>query len=146
MIRNYIWGAKIGQTTRAKISWDVVIQPTLHGGVKILDPTLQTAALLTKIVVRGLKPGYKPWKTFIRREVQLTKMIDHNRCAPFPHWIMNASQTRVSASPLWKSVFQAFTETRQGLDKIRSTHPTDIIRQPLLTILFFVIKKGTCAV
>lgn len=84
VVRNYIWGASAGQKTRAKISWDVVVQPTAHGGVKIIDPALQSAALLTKIIVRGLKPGYAPWKTFIRREVALTKMTDQKRCPPSP--------------------------------------------------------------
>jgi hypothetical protein len=39
--------------------------------VKIIDPTLQASALLAKILIRGLKPGYELWKAYIRREIAL---------------------------------------------------------------------------
>jgi hypothetical protein len=57
LVRNYVWGAKIGKTTRAKVRGNLVIQLVASGGLKILDPTIETSALLTKLVVRGLKPG-----------------------------------------------------------------------------------------
>lgn len=141
-IRNFIWGARVGQTTRAKISWKVVIQPTIHGGVKIIDPTLQAAALLTKIIVRGLKPSYEPWKTFIRHEVQLTKMTDQKRCPPSPHWIMHATRARTAASSLWKTLFQAFTQTRQGLEQRKPIHHKDILRQQLFGNPLFLDTEG----
>lgn len=59
-VRNYIWGAKIGSTMRAKIAWNIIIQTVAAGGVKIIDPTLQAAALLTKLMIRAMQPGYAP--------------------------------------------------------------------------------------
>ena len=56
LIRNFVWGAKPSNKTSAKISWNVVIQPLVESGVKIIDPTLQASALLTKILVRAMKP------------------------------------------------------------------------------------------
>lgn len=60
IVRNYTWGAKTGKQTRAKIRWDYVIQPITEGGAKVIDPALQSSALLTKLIIRALQPGYNP--------------------------------------------------------------------------------------
>jgi hypothetical protein len=78
-LRNYIWGAKNGHTTHSKIKWDIITKPTVQGRVKIIDPTLQASALLTKILVRGLQLGYEPWKAYIRHKVVLTRMTSQPR-------------------------------------------------------------------
>lgn len=34
-------------------------------GTKIFDPKLQSQALLTKLVIRNLQPGFEPWNAFV---------------------------------------------------------------------------------
>lgn len=79
---------------------------------------------------------------FIRREVQLTKMMDQKRCSSSPHWIMHAIQARTLASPLWKTLFQAFTQTRRGLEQCITTHHKEILRQQLFANPMFLDTEG----
>lgn len=130
-IRNYIWGAKQGRKTRAKIKWDIVILPMVEGGVKIIDPQLQSAALLTKLVARGLKPGFEPWKTLLRQFVSNMKLTGNQRWPASQQWLMNATRAPVNASPLWHVIFEAFKVTRQGLVQGNPSHPKEVLRQPL---------------
>ena len=39
------------------VAWQTVILPQAEGGLGIIDPELQSQALLGKLVIRGLTPG-----------------------------------------------------------------------------------------
>lgn len=49
--------------------WSTVILPRQEGGLGIIDPEIQSRALITKLVVRGLYPGNEPWKSFLQSTV-----------------------------------------------------------------------------
>ena len=54
----------------------MLIQPKIHGGLGLIDPLMQSRALLTKFVIRGLLPRSKVWKgMFLNQLMQLTPKI-----------------------------------------------------------------------
>ena len=62
LIRNFLWGGKNGSRAMAKVGWDVLIRLKRQGRLALIDPLMQSRALLTKFVVRGLLPGTEAWK------------------------------------------------------------------------------------
>ena len=62
LVRNFIWGAPLGARIVAKVAWSVLIRPIREGGLGLIDPLLQSKALLAKHVVRGFMPGNELWK------------------------------------------------------------------------------------
>jgi hypothetical protein len=62
LVRNFIWGASVGTRAVAKVAWSVLIRPIREGGLGLIDPMLQSKALLAKHVVRGFMPGDELWK------------------------------------------------------------------------------------
>jgi hypothetical protein len=131
LVRNYIWGAKIGKTTRAKVRWELIIQPISAGGLKILDPIIQASALISKLVVRGLKPGWEPWKTFVRFHVDQAKYTGYAHWLHHRHWFMHAKAAQTTSTQLWRCTFKAWTMVRTGLEQIQPRTQQEILRQPL---------------
>jgi hypothetical protein len=37
-------------------------QPTIKGGLGLIDPNTQSKALLVKLLIKGLSLGVEPWK------------------------------------------------------------------------------------
>ena len=53
----------------AKVAWDVLIRPKSQGGLALIDPLIQSRALLTKFVVRGLLLGTEAWKGMLLNQL-----------------------------------------------------------------------------
>ncbi|MCO5580302.1 hypothetical protein L7F22_034168 [Adiantum nelumboides] len=67
LIRNFLFGGSYGtHDTRVRVSWSTVIMLTSEGGLGIIDREMQSRALLTKLIVRGLFPGNEPWKMLLQ--------------------------------------------------------------------------------
>ena len=47
--------------------WQMVILPQLEGGLGIIDPELQSQALLGKLVIHGLTHGRQTWKLLLQQ-------------------------------------------------------------------------------
>jgi hypothetical protein len=47
----------------------------IQEGIKILDPKVQSIALLAKMLVRGLALGTKPWKVLLCHRVDKLRQI-----------------------------------------------------------------------
>ena len=62
LIRNFIWGNTTGDNSVAKVASSVLIQSKKKGGLGLIDPFMQSKALITKHVVRSLLPGDELWK------------------------------------------------------------------------------------
>ena len=62
LIRNFIWGNNASNNSVAKVAWTVLIQPKRKGGLGLIDPFMQSKALLSKHVVRSLLPREELWK------------------------------------------------------------------------------------
>ena len=69
LIRNFLWGGKNGSRAVAKVAWDVLIRPKSQGGLALIDPLIQSRALLTKFVVRGLLLGTEAWKGMLLNQL-----------------------------------------------------------------------------
>ena len=69
LIRNFLWGGKNGSRAVAKVAWDVLVMPKSQGGLALIDPLMQSRALLTKFVVRGLLSGTKAWKGMLLNQL-----------------------------------------------------------------------------
>ena len=55
LVRKFLWSGSDGSSTsRARVAWQTVILPQTEGGLGIIDPELQSQALLGKLVIRGL--------------------------------------------------------------------------------------------
>lgn len=65
-------------------------------GLKILDPTIQAFALISKLVVRGLKPGWEPWMTFVRFHVYQAKYIGYGHWLHHRHWSIHAKAAQTA--------------------------------------------------
>ncbi|MCO5549154.1 hypothetical protein L7F22_002620 [Adiantum nelumboides] len=70
LIRNFLYEGLDGtHDTRARVRWSTVIMPTSQGGLGIIDPEMQSRALLTKLIVRGLFPGNEPCKMLLQSDL-----------------------------------------------------------------------------
>ena len=56
LIRNYIWGGKIGQNKRPKVAWAILIAPRQNGGLGLVDPESECKDMFSKFVCRDLLP------------------------------------------------------------------------------------------
>lgn len=108
-ICNYIWGVNMGNRTRAKVAWSIIIQTVAAGRVKIIDHTLQALALLTKLIIWAIQPGYAPWKTFARHRTGLSKQTSSGKWPYNNHWLMQARRPHKGASTLWEAVHKSFS-------------------------------------
>jgi hypothetical protein len=59
VVRNFLWEGKVAPTW-AKVKWDTLTLPIVKGELGIIDPELQSKALLAKLLVKGLAPGGEP--------------------------------------------------------------------------------------
>ncbi|MCO5586861.1 hypothetical protein L7F22_040806 [Adiantum nelumboides] len=71
LIGNFLYGGSDGaHDTRARVRLSTVIMPTSLGGLGITDPEMQSRALLTKLIVRGLFPSNEPWKILLQSDLE----------------------------------------------------------------------------
>lgn len=71
LVRNYLWAGSDGtEDTRARVAWPTCFLPIDQGGLGIIDPEIQSKALISKCIIRGLFPGNEPWKSFLRHAVR----------------------------------------------------------------------------
>ena len=70
LVRNFLWSGSDGiRDTRARVAWQTVILPQAEGGLGVIDPELQSQALLGKLVICGLTPGGKMWKLLLQQGI-----------------------------------------------------------------------------
>ncbi|MCO5581793.1 hypothetical protein L7F22_035682 [Adiantum nelumboides] len=66
LVRNFLWGGSDGtRDTRPPVSWRIVILPRQEGGLGIIDLEMQSVALLSELIVRGLYPREELWMQFM---------------------------------------------------------------------------------
>jgi hypothetical protein len=59
-IGDYIWLRHNNHHSQAKVTWNFANQPLALGKIKLLDLVLQSLALLSKLLIQGLFPGFEP--------------------------------------------------------------------------------------
>ncbi len=97
VVRNFIWEGK-ATNVRAKVKWDILTLSTLDGGLRIINPKVQSEALLAKLLVRGLAPRGEPWKELLRHRVDQTRLHVHNGGPQVPD--INCSPKTQKTPPL----------------------------------------------
>ena len=68
-IRGFIWSGKDNPMDAARVSWCWLTQPRAKGGLGLIDPLMQSCALLAKMVVRCVLPGKGCWKVLLRNRL-----------------------------------------------------------------------------
>lgn len=141
-VRNYIWSGKRESCARARVKWATAVLPIVRGGVKILDPQWQASALLVKLLIRGMSPGYEPWKVLVRHRVTQTKQSRRGRWPSNANWIMNSSNLVKQGSTMWQGVMRAWRIIQSGVEQQDPTSWSEIHRQPIFGNRFLTSDTG----
>jgi len=108
VIRNFIWSGK-EVSARTKVKWDTLVLPTPQGGLRIIDPKIQSKALLAKLLIRGLALGGDPWKELIRHKADQIRLPIHGK-GPITldiNWLFAAPKLKRIHYSMWKNIFRA---------------------------------------
>lgn len=141
-VRNYIWSGKYESRARARVKWATVVLPIVRGGIKVLDPQWQAAALLVKLLMRGMSVGYKPWKALVRHRVAQTKQSRNRAWPAHENWIMNSHKLVKHGSSMWQGVLKAWSTIQSGLEQQDPSSWSEIVRQPLYGNRFLTNEVG----
>ena len=125
--------------TRPRVAWRTTILPRDEGGLGIIDLEMQSAALLSKLIVRGLFSGDEPWKQFLY--FALSRCVPLSRCmdaegpwVPSVRYIFT-SEVRLCIdhlSPFMRSILRIWFTMRRGLIRQRPRCLEEFERQPLM--------------
>jgi hypothetical protein len=132
VVRNFIWSEK-ATNARAKVKWETLVLPTSQGGLGIIDPKIQSEALLAKLLIRGLAPGGEPWKELLRHKANQIRLPVH-RMGPTMqdiNWLFAATKLKRPPTSLWKSILHSWLSVRFGLCKSEPTNSAETLRQPV---------------
>jgi hypothetical protein len=118
IVRNFIWSRK-ASNARAKVKWETLVLPTAQGGLGIIDPKVQSEALLAKLFIRGLAPGGEPWKELLRHRFNQVRLPVHGLGPSTQdiNWMFAATKFKRPPSSLWKSILHAWMNVRPRLCK-----------------------------
>jgi hypothetical protein len=143
VVRNFIWSGK-STNARAKVKWETLVLPTTQGGLGIIDPKTQSEALLAKLLIRGLTPGGKPWKKFVRRKTNQIKLPVHDLGPSVSdiNWMFAASKLKRPPISLWKSILHSWMSVRLRLCKLEPTSYAKILRQLVFGNPFITNPEG----
>jgi hypothetical protein len=143
VIHNFIWGGK-DAPTRAKVRWETLIHPAAQGGLGIIDPKVQSEALLAKLMIRGLAPGGEPWKEIIRSKADQIKLPVHSMGPDTTdvNWIFAAPKLKRIPCSMWKSIVGVWMKVRLDLAKTPPTSTAEILRQPIFGNPLILNPKG----
>ncbi|MCO5571416.1 hypothetical protein L7F22_025156 [Adiantum nelumboides] len=138
LIRNFLFGGLDGtHDTRARVCWSTIIMPTSQGGLGIIDPDMQSRALLTKLIVRGLFPGNEPWKILLQTDLATVTPTygvrdGHIWTTGTRFMFTDAPVRRDGVSPFMRSLLQIWNSMRKGLIRRTPRCKEEIFRQPLI--------------
>ncbi|MCO5614189.1 hypothetical protein L7F22_068470 [Adiantum nelumboides] len=123
--------------TCARVRWSTIIMPTSQGGLDIIDPEMQSRALLTKLIFRGLFPGNEPWKMLLQPDLDTVTPTygvrdDHIWTPGMRFMFTDAPVRRDRVSPLVRSLLQIWHSMRKGLIRRSPRCKEEIERQPLI--------------
>ncbi|MCO5574788.1 hypothetical protein L7F22_028580 [Adiantum nelumboides] len=140
LVRNLLWGGSDGtRDTRPCVCWRTVILPRQERDLGIIDPEMQSAVLLSKLIVCGLYPEEEPWKQFMLHG--LSRCVSSSGCmdaaGPWRPWIGYIFTTQSTLrtqhlSPFMYSIFRVWLTMRRGLIRQASSYQEEIERQPLV--------------
>jgi len=132
LITQYMWTGRDVTRTPARVRWSTCILPLAEGGLGLIDPFVQTQALLAKLVVRSLTPGGDPWKVLMRHRIDQGRPLADSKWHRSPAWLLFSRGIKdENHSPLVKACLKAFIAVRQGLIQRQPSILSELLRQPL---------------
>ena len=103
----------------AKVAWSILIQPKQKGGLGLIDPFMQSKALLTKHVVRSLLPGEELWKKLWIRHLHKVKPSVGGQWKDSLRWFFNADfqlpKSNLGSLCFFNGIFRAWESLWQAL-------------------------------
>ena len=136
LVRNFIWGNDTVHNTIAKVAWSVLIQPKHKGGLGLIDPFMQSKALLVKHVVRCLLPGQELWKKFWMCHLYKLKPSVGGNWRDSLRWFFNSdfplSKSTVGSFSFFNGILRAWESIRRALVFLPPKTYHQLMRQPLL--------------
>ena len=146
LIRNFLWGAKQGSLTIAKVAWNVLIQPKSNGGLGLIDPLMQSRALLTKFVIRGLLLGSESWKEIFLNQLMQLSPKTGDVWSPSLKWLfLNDVQTPrrdLASNRFFLGIIRAWDVIKSFLLKDKPSTWDALLNQPLLANSLFRDNAG----
>ncbi len=146
LIRNFIWSGKDKDNARAKVAWKTLIQPKSKGGLGLIDPWQQSKALLSKFVVRSLRPDVGPWSLFLQECLQCCALCTGGPWKKDTRWFCEQS-SRIprfegNVYKLINGILQSWREIREALMQLPPAPNEEQMRQPLIWNTFFSTLTG----
>jgi hypothetical protein len=143
IVRNFIWSGK-ASNARAKVKWETLVLPTAQGGLGIIDPKVQSEALLAKLFIKGLTLGGEPWKELLRHRANQVRLPVHGLGPSTQdiNWMFVATKLKRPPTSLWKSILHAWMSVRPGLCKSEPTNSAETLRQPVFGNPLVVNQEG----
>ena len=136
LIRNFIWGNTTGDNSVAKVAWSVLIQSKKKGGLGLIDPFMQSKALITKHVVRSLLPGDELWKKLWIQHLHKVKPSVGGQWHDSLRWFFNADfqlpKSNAGSLRFFSGIFRAWETLRQALVFLPPKNYHQFMRQPLI--------------
>lgn len=133
LVRNFLWAGSDGtRDTRARVRWSTVILPLEEGGLGIINPEIQSRALISKLIVRGLFPGNEPWKAFLRSAVTECTLAGSGLWRPSYRYIFSDSILQFTVSPFMRSLLSIWSSMRRSLIQRPPQLIEEFERQPLI--------------
>jgi hypothetical protein len=121
-----------------------LVLPTAQGGLGIIDPKVQSEALLAKLFIRGLTPGGEPWKELLRHRANQVRLPVHGLGPSTQdiNWIFAATKLKRPPTSMWKSILHAWMSVRLGLCKSEPINSAKTLRQPIFGNPLIVNQEG----
>jgi hypothetical protein len=143
IVRNFIWSGKVSNA-RAKVKWETLVLPTAQGGLGIIDPKVQSEALLAKLLIKGLELGGEPWKELLRHRANQVRLPVHGLGPSTQdiNWMFAATKLKKPHTSLWKNILHAWMSVRPGLCKSELTNSAETLRQPIFGNPLIVNQEG----
>ena len=132
-MRNFLWFGSDGSgTSRARVAWQTVILPQIEGSLGIIDPELQSQALLGKLVIRGLTPRGQTWKLLLQQGLSTCTPQRGGDWQPSIRWIFTLAPLTPPCSPFLRSLLSVWRKLRHALSQVPPSCQEEMDIQPLI--------------
>ena len=132
----------MGSRVVVKVAWSVLIRPISEGGLGLIDPMLQSKALLAKHVVRGFMPGDELWKKLWLSDIRNIKPTLGGQWQDSCRWLFNSEfpikAQNVGSRRFFTGILRAWKDIREALLFQLPSTEAQFLRQLLLWNPLFI--------
>ncbi len=128
------------------MAWATIILLKLAGGLGIIDPILQSKAMLAKLVIRSLLPGNEVWKHLLINRMAKQSSLIGRPWKEEIRWIFT-EEIKLKRTYKWEDrftnrIWSACKGIRRGLIKGPPECGVELSRQPLTWNNLFIGNDG----